>query len=204
MRPFIKLAIVTVLALLMATAADAQSQSRRKREREVAPPAAAPPDRRDRLVNAPGTPFNGRPYWQAMAQCGGIYFKLNNLYSLAAIQAKVVKPDNAANMRFSKMSDVARRNATAFFEAAERFLVADRGMGREDAVLMYDNRANEEGERYKTADLAEKATQPCPALYQTCREAFAKICPVPQLSVERDGTVVAPLRAAQATASDAR
>jgi hypothetical protein len=180
MRRIINVLLVTLLALLVSTAADAQN--RRKREREAPPPAAAPPDRRDRLVMAPGTPFNGRPYWLALAQCGGIYFKLNNLYSFAAIQAKVVKPDPAANTRFTKMSDAARRTATAFFESSERFLVADRGIAREEAMLMYDSRSNDEGEKHKTAEAAEKAAQPCPALYKMCREAFAKICSEPELS----------------------
>src|SRR5262245_45614095 len=113
----IKTAAFIALAALVLTAAD---QSARKRERapaEAAPPPAAPPDKRDRLVAAPGTPFNGRPYWQALAQCGGIYFKLNSLYSSAAIQAKVVKPDPAANAQFTKKSDAARRTATAFFRS---------------------------------------------------------------------------------------
>ena len=162
-----KVAVLVLLAVLTATAADAQQRRKReRREREAAPAQAAPPDRRDRLVAAPGTPFNGRPYWQVLAQCGGIYFKLNNLYAMSAIQAKVVKPDPPPMRAIGKMSDGARRNATAFFEAAERFLIADRSMPREDAVLMYDNRANDEGERHKTADVAEKAAQPCPALYQ--------------------------------------
>jgi hypothetical protein len=174
-------AVVMVLALVvMATAADAQS--RRKREREEAPPAAPQPDRRDRVVAAPGTPFNGRPYWQAMAQCGGVYFKLNTLYSYAAIHARVVKPDREANAQFTKKSDAARRTATAFFDAAERFLVADRGMPREDAILTYDARATVEGDRHKTIETAEQAIKPCPALYQTCREASPKICSEPAVS----------------------
>jgi hypothetical protein len=172
---------VIVLALLVAaTAADAQS--RRKREREPAAPPAPSSDKRDRLVAAPGTPFNSRPYWQAMAQCGGIYFKLNTLYSTAAIQAKVVKPDAAANAQFTKKSDAARRTATAFFEAAERFLIADRGVAREDAIMTYDARATDEGDRYKTIDAAEQATKPCPAIYRACREASPKICSDPAVS----------------------
>jgi hypothetical protein len=169
-----KVAIMAVAALLVATAADAQS--RRKREREPPPPSAPAPDKRDRLVTAPGTPFNGRPYWQALAQCGGIYFRLNTLYSTAAIQAKVVKPDPAANAAFTKKSDAARRTATAFFEAAERFLVADRGLAREGAIMTYDAQATAEGDRHKTIDAGEQAARPCPALYQTCRDASPKIC----------------------------
>ena len=174
MRGIGKAACLVLAALLVAGAADAQG--RRKREQQEKAPPPPPPDRRDRLVSAPNTPFNGKPYWQSLAQCGGIYFKLNNLYVLAAIQAKVVKPDPAANTQFSKKSDAARRTATAFFLAAERFLVADRGLAREDAMLTYDARATEEGERHKTIEAAERATAPCPALYQTCRDAFAKIC----------------------------
>jgi hypothetical protein len=173
MRRITKAACLIVAACLVAGAADAQTK--RKREQEKAAPVP-PPDRRDRVVAAPGTPFNGKPYWQSLAQCGGIYFKLNNLYALAAIQAKVVKPDPAANAQFSKKSDAARRTATAFFVAAERFLMADRGIAREDASLTYDARANDEGERHKTIETAEQATKPCPALYQVCRDAFAKIC----------------------------
>jgi hypothetical protein len=176
MRVIGKAACVLLALALLAGAADAQGQGKRKREREKAPPPAPPPDRRDRVVAAPGTPFNGKPYWQSLAQCGGIYFKLNNLYALAAIQAKVVKPDPAANAQFLKKSDAARRTATAFFEAAERFLVADRGVAREDAVIAYDVRATEEGDRHKTIEAAEQATRPCPALYQTCRASFSKIC----------------------------
>src|SRR5437879_4934797 len=119
MRRITKAAIIVCAALIAATAADAQGKRKRERER---PPAPSPPDRRDRLVALPGSPFNGKPYWQSLAQCGGIYFKLNNLYSTVAIHAKVVKPDPAANAQFTKKSDAARRTATAFFEAAERFL----------------------------------------------------------------------------------
>jgi hypothetical protein len=181
MRRTTKAALVALAALLIATAADAQSGRKRDRDRERAPPPA-PPDKRDRLITAPGTPYNGRPYWQALAQCGGIYFKLNSLYSTAAIQAKVVKPDPAANAQFTKKSDAARRTATAFFEAAERFLVADRGLAREDAIMTYDARASDEGDRHKTIDAAELATKPCPALYQVCRDAAPKICSAPAAS----------------------
>jgi len=178
-----KIAIIALAALVAATAAEAQGGRKRDRERErerSAPPAT--PDKRDRLVTAPASPFNGRPYWQVLAQCGGIYFKLNSLYSTAAIQAKVVKPDPAANAQFTKKSDAARRTATAFFEAAERFLIADRGLAREDAIMTYDARATAEGDRHKTIDAAEQAIMPCPALYQACRDVSPKICSEPAVS----------------------
>src|SRR5262249_60507607 len=84
--------------------------------------------------------------------------------------------DPSANAQFTKKSDAARRTATTFFEASERFLVADRGIAREEAMLTYDGRATEEGERYKTIDAAEQATKPGPALYQACRDVAPKIC----------------------------
>ena len=90
------------------------------------------------MVAAPGTPFHGKAYWQATAQCGGIYFKLGTVYSDAAIRAKVVKPDPAAYAQLTKEADGASRTATAFFEAAERFLVADRKLARDEAVMTYD------------------------------------------------------------------
>jgi len=174
-------AIIIALAALVMSAADAESARKRDRD-QAAPPPAPAPDKRDRLVAAPGTPFNGRPYWQALAQCGGIYFKLNSLYSTAAIQAKVVKPDAAANAAFTKKSDAARRTATAFFEAAERFLVADRGMAREEAIMTYDARATAEGDLHKTVEAAEQAVKPCPALYRACRDVSPKICTEPAAS----------------------
>src|SRR5262245_12130961 len=180
-----KIAVVALAVLMIATAADAQS--RRKREKEAPPPPLAPPDKRDRVVALPQSPFNGRPYWQSLAQCGGIYFKLNSLYSGVAIHAKVVKPDPAVNAQFSKKSDSARRTATAFFEAAERFLMADRGVAREDAMLTYDARAAAEGDRHKTIESAEQATKPCPALYQACREVSPKICAEPSVSARLPG-----------------
>jgi hypothetical protein len=182
MRSIGKAAVIFLAVLVLATAADAQSKRKREREREQAAPPPAPADKRDRQVAAPGTPFNGRPYWQAMAQCGGIYFKLNTLYSYAAIQAKVVKPDAAANAQFTKKSDAARRTATAFFEAAERLLIADRGVAREEAIMTYDARASDEGDRHKTIDAAELAMKPCPALYNACRQASPKICSEPAVS----------------------
>ena len=170
---------ITAIAVVLPVATEAAPRSKKQ---EQAAPAPTPGDKRDRVVAAPGTPFHGRAYWQAAAQCGGIYFKLNTLYTNAAIQAKVVKPDAAANARFSKQSDAARRTATAFFEAAERFLIADRGVAREQASMTYDAKATEEGERQKSAEAAEQAAKPCPALYQTCRDAFAKICSEPAVA----------------------
>lgn len=182
MGPIRKAAVLALAMLFVSTTAEAQRSHKRERERAAPPPAAA--DKRDRLVTIAGT-FSGRPFWQALAQCGGIYFKINTLYSTAAVQAKVVKPDPAANAQFTKKSDVARRTATAFFEAAERFLVADRGMGRDEAIMTYDARASEEGDRYKTVEAAEQAVKQCPALYQACRDTAPKMCSEPALSAVR-------------------
>ena len=159
-----------VLASLMAQAAP------RPKKGEPPPPAAPPGDKRDRVVTAPGTPFHGRAYWQAAAQCGGIYFKLNSVYSDAAISAKVIKPDPAAYTRLSKQAETASMTATRFFDASEQFLVADRKLARDDAVLTYDPVANSAGERLKSVDAALQAAKPCAEFYQTCRSAHPQTC----------------------------
>jgi hypothetical protein len=148
----------------------------RPKKGEQAAPAPTPSDKRDRTVAAPGSPFNGRAFWQAAAQCGGIYFKLNSAYSDAAISAKVIKPDPAAFTRLSREADGAAATATAFFDAAERFLVADRKLARDEAVMTYDPVANSAGDRLKSIDAALQAAKPCPELYKACRSAHPQIC----------------------------
>jgi hypothetical protein len=167
--------IAAIALLALSSFADAQSKRRGKKHQEAAPP---PPsvDKRDRVVSAPGSPFNGRAYWQAAAQCGGIYFKLGTLHSDAAVRAKVIKPDPAAFASFTKDADAANRVATAFFEAAERVLIADRKLNREEAVTTYDVVASASGDRIKTPDAATLALKPCPQLYQACHEAFPQVC----------------------------
>jgi hypothetical protein len=176
--PGVKITAPLCAALLLAMAASADAQTTRRRERErVAPPAKTEAiDKRDSLAVAPGNPFNNRPYWQALGQCGGIYFRLTELSTEAAIQARVVKPDKTADATFTRQADEARKRATAFFVAAERFLVADRGIERDEAIPIYDAKASEAGNRLKTIDATLDAIKPCPALYQACQHAFAKIC----------------------------
>lgn len=173
--PNMKINAVTLLcaAALIISATTADAQTRRQRERQPPEPAG---DRRDRIVNAPGTPFHGNPYWQALAQCGGAYFKLGGLYNDIAIRARVIKPDRATDAEFSKKYDEANRTASAFFDAAERMLITDRNIERPDAIMTYDARASAVGDRLKTVEAAVQATQACPALYRTCRQAFERIC----------------------------
>jgi len=167
------LAAALAIAAASVSAADA---ARRPRKQEEAAPAPVPGDKRDRTVAAPGSPFNGRAYWQAAAQCGGIYFRLNTLYSEAAITAKVIKPDPAAYTRFSKEAEGASTHATTFFEASEQFLVADRKLARQEAVLTYDAVAHTAGDRLKSVEAALQASKPCPDLYKVCRGAFPQAC----------------------------
>jgi hypothetical protein len=167
-----------IVLLALSSFADAQTARRPKKQnqnQEQAAPAT-PLDKRDRAVVAPGTPFNGKAYWQAAAQCGGIYFKLGNVYSDAAVRAKVTKPDPAAYVAFTKQADEASKTATVFFTAAERFLIADRKLGRDEAVMTYDPLATQNGDRLKSADAAIQAAQPCAELYKTCRGAFPQVC----------------------------
>lgn len=167
---------VTLIALAVAASLSTADAARRLKKQDEAAPAPTPGDRRDRVVTAAGTPFNGRAFWQAAAQCGGIYFRLNTLYSDAAISAKVIKPDPAAYTRLSKEADGASASATTFFDVSERFLVADRKVTREDAVMTYDNVAHTAGDRFKSVEAALQAVKPCPELYKVCRGAFPQVC----------------------------
>ena len=171
-----RLRAVTFIAFALAATLSTADAARRLKKQDDATPAPAPGDKRDRVVTAPGTPFNGRAFWQAAAQCGGIYFRLNTLYSDAAISAKVIKPDPAAYTRLSKEADGASATATTFFDVSERFLVADRKVAREDAVMTYDNVAHAAGDRFKSVEAAQQAAKPCPELYKVCRSGFPQVC----------------------------
>jgi hypothetical protein len=173
MRQRAQRVIALAAVSLVALASFAEAQSKKKREQ---PATATPVDKRDRVVAAPGTPFHGKAYWQATAQCGGIYFKLGTVYSDSAVRAKVVKPDPAAYAQFTKDANGANRTATVFFEAAERFLIADRKLARDEAVMTYDVVSSGSGDRLKTIDAASQAAKPCPDLYATCRAAFPQVC----------------------------
>jgi hypothetical protein len=171
--------LVPLVAAAVVAATSAQAQSRRRIEREPkqvehpAPPV--PVDKRDRLVTAPGV-FAGRPYWLALAQCGGIYFKLNVLFTDVAVHARVVKPDPKINTEYTKKLNDAINAATVFFNSANQFLMVDRGIERNDAVLIYEAQSRAAGDRAKTIDEALAAARSCPALYVVCQQAHAKEC----------------------------
>jgi hypothetical protein len=168
-------AAILLLALpSFASAQTARQQKKQKPEQQAAP--ATPVDKRDRAVAAPGTPFNGKAYWQAAAQCGGIYFKLGTVYLESAARAKVTKPDPAAYAAFTRQADEASKTATVFFTAAERFLIADRKLARDEAVMTFDPLASASGDRVKTLEAAVQAAQPCAELYNLCRGAFPQVC----------------------------
>jgi hypothetical protein len=175
---------VAALALLVAAASAQAQPARQNQRRPVEPPVPAVSiDKRDSLVNAPGA-FHGRPYWLALAECGGVYFKLNVFYTDAAVQARVVRPDPRANAEYSKKLTEAIKTATAYFEGAEHFLMSDRAIERADAVLTYDGPSRGAGDRVKSIEAALAAAKACPALYQACRETFPKQCgrPLPPTS----------------------
>ena len=170
------------LAAALVAASHGDAQSRRYREprspRQIEHPAAPSPpslDKRDSIVAAPG-PFKGRPYWLALAQCGGVYFQLNVLYTDDAVRARTVKPDPRLNTEDTRKLKEAIRTATAYFDAAVNFLMTDRNMERDGAVLTYDPQARAAGDRVKTIDTALAAAQACPALYRACQAAYPKAC----------------------------
>jgi hypothetical protein len=167
-----------LILLVVASGADAQSR-RRQQQREpkevVTPVPTSPTDKRDTVVAAPGA-FNGKPYWLVLAQCGGIYFKLNVLYTDVAVRARAVKPDPKVNTEYTKKLNDAIKTATAFFDGAERFLIVDRGIERLDAVLIYNGQSRAAGDRIKTIEAGLAAADACPALYQACQAVNPKAC----------------------------
>ena len=171
-----KAALVTLALVVGASATEAQTTRQRRQQRAVEPAVpAVPVDARDNVIAAPG-PFNGRPYWLALAQCGGIYFKLNVLYTDVAVHARVVKPDPTTNAEFTKKLNEATKIATTFLDGAEHFLMTNRGMERADAVLTYEGQMRAAGDRLKTIEAALAAAKACPTLYQTCRDTHPKEC----------------------------
>ena len=171
--------LLALAVLAGATDALAQATRRKPPPKPPEPPAPAIPiDKRDSVVTTPGL-FNGRPYWLALAECGGIYFKLNIFYTDAAVHARVGKPDPHANAEFSKKLKEAIEVATTYFDGAEHFLMAQRGLERTDAVLTYDKTSRAAGDRLKSIDAALAAAKECPAIYHACQEAFSKQCSEP-------------------------
>jgi hypothetical protein len=166
--------VVAVTTIILALLTIAHAAPRRQQQQQAAPAFSG--DKRDRTVAAPGTPFHSKAYWQAAAQCGGIYYKMGTIYSDNAVKAKVVKPDPAAYAAIQKTANLTNRAATAFFEAAEHFLIADRKVAREEAVLTYDPIASAAGERVKSLETGTQASKGCPELYQACRTAHPRMC----------------------------
>ena len=169
-----------MVVAVVVTGAQAQAVRQKRDQRPPPEPAipAVPIDKRDSVVTAPGV-FTGHPYWLALAQCGGIYFRLNILYTDIAVHARVVKPDPRTNAEYSKKLTEAIKTATTFFDGAEHFLMTERGLERAEAVLAYDGQSRAAGDRLKTIDAALAAAKACPALYQACQQAFAKQCSEP-------------------------
>ena len=172
-----KLALILVVALVAASVNAQTRHHRREREPKEAerPAPTISIDKRDTMVTLPAG-FAGKPYWLALAQCGGAYFKLNVLYTALAVQARAVKPDPKLNTEYTKKLNDAIKTATAFFTGAERFLMTDRGVERIDAVLIYNEQSRVVADRIKTIDAALNAAKACPALYQACQDAHAKAC----------------------------
>jgi hypothetical protein len=168
-----------ILAAVSIAATSAEAQTTRKKRERAQPErssSATPADKRDSVVAAPGSPYNGRAYWQVLGHCGGVYFKLSTLYTEIAVRARAVKPNPKIHAEYAQKLDAASKVATVYYVAAERFLVTDRGLDRAGAIMTYDVKSREASARLSTIEAALAATRPCPALYQVCREAYPKIC----------------------------
>jgi hypothetical protein len=166
---------IFVVAFAVATSAFAQTRHRHAPAGEEPPPPPVAGDKRDTMAPALGA-FSGRPYWAALAECGGTYFKLNALFTDAAVHVRVVNPDPRANAEYTRKLNEAIRIATTYFDAAERFLAADRGLDRNNAVLTYDGQSRAAGDRIKTIEAGLAAVKACPVLYQTCEQTYPKAC----------------------------
>lgn len=168
--------VLILAAALAAASVNAQTRHRREREpKETERPAPAVSiDKRDTTATLPAA-FAGKPYWLALAQCGGAYFKLNVFYTDIATHARV-KPDPKTATEYTKKLTDAIKIGTMYFNGAERFLMADRGVERVDAVLTYDPQSRAAGDRLKTVDAALAAALACPALYEACQAAYPKAC----------------------------
>src|SRR5271169_1267454 len=178
MQKIIAVAAVVTMALLAVRNADAQTHHRQQPKVVEHPAPPVPLDKRDSVVTAAGA-FASKPYWLGLAQCGGIYFKLNLLYTDIAVRARAVKPDPKLNAEITKKLNEAIKTATVYFSGAEHFLMTERGLERIDAVLIYDEQSRAAGDRIKTIDSALTAAQACPALYQACQRANSKMCNEP-------------------------
>ena len=177
-------ALLALAVIAVAVDAFAQTPRRQREQKPLEPPAPAVPiDKRDSVVTTPGM-FNGRPYWLALAECGGVYFKLNVLYADAAVHARVVKPDPKANADYTRKLSEAIKTATTYFDGAEHFLMTERGIERADAVLTYAGQSRAAGDRVKTVEAGIASAKVCPPLYHACREAYPKQCgrPLPPTS----------------------
>ena len=85
---FAKALPAALVLTLAATGLHAQGRYQREQRRQSEPAApSVAVDKRDSVVGAPG-PYSGRAYWLALAECGGIYFKLNTLYTDVAVRAR--------------------------------------------------------------------------------------------------------------------
>ena len=151
-----------------------QTARRMRKQDEAAP--ATPADKRDRAVVAPGTPFNGQSLLAGRrAMRRHLFQARHSLFGLRGPR----EGDQAGSRRlraFTKEADEASKTATVFFTAAERFLIADRKLARDEAVLTYDPLATQNGDRLKTVEAALQAAKPCAELYKICRGAFPQVC----------------------------
>ena len=170
-----KAVAVDACTLRCRSAVRRRRRTRQKRAATQPEPAApaVPVDPRDAVVAAPGA-FNGRPYWLALAQCGGVYFKLNALYTDVAVHARVVQPDPTTNAEFTKKLTDAIKTATTFFDGAEHFLMTNRGVERADAVLTYEGQSRAAGDRLKTIETALRGGKGLPGVLSGLPEGLSQ------------------------------
>jgi len=117
----------------------------------------------------PGRRSTGKPIGRRPRNAGGIYFKLGNVYSDAAVRAKVTKPDPAAYVAFTKQADEASQDRDRVLHGSRAFSSSPTASsGATRRVMTYDPLATQNGDRLKSAEAAIQAAQPCAELYKSC------------------------------------
>src|SRR5437016_3086637 len=89
-------------------------------------PALAVADPRDRTITAPGNPLNGRPYWEVLARCGGVYLALS-ASDTADIMVGKQKNREATWAKFhgNRAGDALTDAGLLFLSGADGFLIED-------------------------------------------------------------------------------
>ena len=145
--------------------------------RAPAPPPAAPLDKRDSVVAAPGAFNRPSPIGSRWRNAAAPISSSTCLYTDIAAHAPAVKPDPKTTPRIHQEAHRCDQDRTVFFDGAGRFLMTDRGIERVDAVLIYDAQSRAAGDGQDRRRRISRGAIACPALYaERAQQAYSKAC----------------------------